>query len=284
MLSRVRACSIARAVLDHNRRHPDNPAWVVADDVYAGSHLCTEVTPQPIAALAGADLGDDHLGVMSDHTVTITTPSKTVALPTSRVAFATTTRATMRAALAHYRTVFSFGRVPQTGELSGLAALCLTPQTWIDSWNAEYRRRLTVLNAALEAINQELRCEVYQAPRPEGGWYFALRVARHLFPADVVSAVHACAVLLHYGQGRRDSGVAMLPGELFGHGLGRPEQWLTLRGSLAVSCDDLQVCVERLREVALLLRGPHGPHAVRHALARARSIADLDQVLAQRRY
>lgn len=80
MLSRVRACSIARAVLDHNRRYPDNPVWVVADDVYAGSHLCPAVTSQPIAALRGADLGDDHLGPVSDHTVTITTPSKTVAL------------------------------------------------------------------------------------------------------------------------------------------------------------------------------------------------------------
>lgn len=34
VLSRIRACSIARAVLVHNRRHPDNPVWVVADDVY----------------------------------------------------------------------------------------------------------------------------------------------------------------------------------------------------------------------------------------------------------
>lgn len=64
---------------------------------------------------------------MSDHTVTITTPSKTVALPTSRVAFVTTTHIAMGSALDHYRTVFSFGRVPQAGELSGVAALCLTP-------------------------------------------------------------------------------------------------------------------------------------------------------------
>lgn len=46
------------------------------------------------------------------------------------------------AALAHYRTVFSFGRVPQAGELSGVAALCLTPQSWIANWNTEHRRRL----------------------------------------------------------------------------------------------------------------------------------------------
>lgn len=79
-----------------------------------------------------------------------------------------------------------------------------------------------------------------------------MRVARHLFPAGVTSGVHATA-------GRRESGVAMLPGELFGYDLNGPQRWLTLRGSLAVSPDDLLVCVHRLREAALLLRGSHGP-------------------------
>ncbi len=37
VLSRARACSIATVVLEYNQRHPDNPVWVVTDDVYAGS-------------------------------------------------------------------------------------------------------------------------------------------------------------------------------------------------------------------------------------------------------
>ncbi|MGH3847078.1 MAG: aminotransferase class I/II-fold pyridoxal phosphate-dependent enzyme [Pseudonocardiaceae bacterium] len=106
VLTRERACSIAGAVLDHNHRHPGARVWVVGDDVYAGSYL-GGVTAQPIGALPG----------MGECTVTVVTPSKTVALPTARVAFATTTSPGMRAALAHYRTVFSFGRVPQSGEL-----------------------------------------------------------------------------------------------------------------------------------------------------------------------
>ncbi len=204
---------------------------------------------------------------MSDCTVSVVTPSKTVALPTARVAFATTTNPAMRATLAHFRTVFSFGRVPQCGELTGVAALCLTPQAWIDAWNSEYRRRLGVLRAGLRAVNSELGCEVYQVPPPQGGWYFTLRVARHLFPADVTSSVHAAVVLAHYDQDCHDSGLAMLPGELFGHGLpGCPEPWLTLRGSLAVDEDTLRICVERLRDAALRLRGPDGSTAVRHAL------------------
>lgn len=105
---------------------------------------------------------------MGEWTVTVMSPSKTVALPTARVAFATTTSAGMRAALAHYRTVFSFGRVPQAGELSGVAALCLTPQTWIEDWNTEYRHRLALLTAGLDGINAELGDEVYQIQHPQG--------------------------------------------------------------------------------------------------------------------
>jgi aspartate/methionine/tyrosine aminotransferase len=274
VLSRARACSIAAVVLDHNQRHPVNPVWVVADDVYAGSYLSAGLSPQPIGALSG----------MGDWTVSITTPSKTVALATARVAFATTISAGMRAALAHYRTVFSFGRVPQAGELSGVAALCLTPQSWIEHWNTEYRRRLALLTTGLEGINAELGAEVYRIQHPEGGWYFALRVTRDLFPREVSSGVHAAAVLLNYGQDRRDTGIAMLPGELFGYNLDGPQRWLTLRGSLAVTPTHLQVCVQRLREVALLVRGPRGPATVNHTLSRTRAVADLDRIVTQRRY
>jgi aspartate/methionine/tyrosine aminotransferase len=274
VLSRARACSIAAAVLDHNQRHPGNPVWVIADDVYAGSYLGADLTPQPIGALPA----------MGEWTVTVVTPSKTVALPTARVAFATTTSPMMRAALAHYRTVFSFGRVPQYEELSGVAALCLTPQSWIEDWNTEYRRRLAALAAGVEGINAELGAEVYQIQHPEGGWYFALRVARDLFPREVTSGVHAAAVLLNYGQDRRDTGIAMLPGELFGYDLDGPQRWLTLRGSLAVNPTDLQACVRRLRALTVALRGPGGPAAVDHALTTARAVADLDRIVTQRRY
>ncbi len=293
VLTRERACSIAGAVLDHNHRHPRAPVWVVADDVYAGSYL--GVTGQSIGALRGADvetspkLGaetDGRLPPVSDFTVTVVTPSKTVALPTARVAFATTTNAGMRAALAHYRTVFSFGRVPQSGELPGVAALCLTPQGWIDGWNAEYRRRLALLTAGLDRINAEIGCEVYRIDPPEGGWYFALRIATDLFPGPVTSGVHAGVVLCNYGQDRRDTGLAMLPGELFGYGLDGPGRWLTLRGSLAACPGDLLECVQRLREVALLLlRTPGGASVVAQALCRARAVVpDLDRVVTQRRY
>ncbi|MDQ3988307.1 MAG: pyridoxal phosphate-dependent aminotransferase [Actinomycetota bacterium] len=284
VLSRPRARSIAAAVLEHNRRQPANPVWVVADDVYAGSYLAPGLTPQPIGGVHGRDVGDFELGAMSDWTVTITTSSKTVALPTARVAFATTTSAAMRAALLHYRTVFSFGRVPQTGELTAAAALCLTPQSWVEDWNAEYRRRLGCLTESLGAINRELGYELYRADESEGGWYFTLRIRRCRLPRPVASGVHASALLLNYAPHRHDSGVGLLPGELFGHDLDGTDEWLTLRGTLAVEPGELRLFAARLREVAILLRGPDGVSVVRHALATAAAVADLDRIVSQRRF
>lgn len=53
VLSKARACSIAAVVLEHNQRYRDNPVWVLADDVYAGSYLSAGLTPQPSGALRG---------------------------------------------------------------------------------------------------------------------------------------------------------------------------------------------------------------------------------------
>lgn len=111
-----------------------------------------------------------------------------------------------------------------------------------------------------------------------------MRVARDLFPREVTSGVHAAAVLLNYGQDRRDTGIAMLPGELFGYDLDGPQRWLTLRGTLAVTPTDLQVCLRRLRALTVELRGPRRTSTVHHALTMARAVADLDWIVTQRRY
>ncbi|MPZ66366.1 MAG: hypothetical protein GEU83_12925 [Pseudonocardiaceae bacterium] len=61
VLSRRRARSVAAAVLEHNRRHPTNPAWVVADDVYAGSYLPLASYPSPSVAFVAATLATPTL-------------------------------------------------------------------------------------------------------------------------------------------------------------------------------------------------------------------------------
>ena len=95
-----------------------------------------------------------------------------------------------------------------------------------------YRKRLAALSARLAALNAGLGFAALSVEEPQGGWYVPLRVSPRLMPG-VSNGVDAFAVLLHYGGMKRDSGVGLLPGELFGH-RAREEGFL-LRATVAVS-------------------------------------------------
>jgi aspartate/methionine/tyrosine aminotransferase len=281
VLTRPEAYSLAHAVLEHNAAHPGSPVFVLADDVYAGSYLAPGCTGTPIASVTGDDLGEPQLGPMSYWSLTVATASKTFALPTARVAFTATTNRWLRRAVAHYRTVFSQGRVPQVTELMAIAAMCLTPQAWIDGWNAEYRARLTSLTSRIEAINTDVGFPAIRADPPQGGWYVPLRIASRLIPG-AASSVDAFTALMHYGEARRNTGVALLPGDLFGcrdHGKG-----FLLRATLAPAEPELREFTSRLREAAGVLTGPDGQRVVKQALRRARAVADVDAILSRCRY
>jgi aspartate/methionine/tyrosine aminotransferase len=281
VLTNARARSIARAVLKHNAARRSRPVYVLADDVYAGSYLSPDCEGVPIAVMSGADVGDPALGRMSDWTLSVITASKTFALPTARVAFATSTNPALLSAVGQYRTVLSQGRVPQVTELTAAAALSFTPQSWIDAWNSRYRAALADLTARISAINAEAGLVAYQVGAPEGGWYLPLRVAPSLMPG-AASSVDAFAVLLHYGAEARNTGIAMLPGGLFGYR--NDGDGFVLRGTLAVPADDLCRFTGRLRDAVVRLTGPGGPELVAQAMKRARGVADVDAILASCRY
>ncbi|TDD39857.1 aminotransferase class I/II-fold pyridoxal phosphate-dependent enzyme [Saccharopolyspora elongata] len=279
-LTESRARDIAGAVLEHNRRNHGNPVYVLGDDVYAGSYLAPGLSARPIGSVRGDEVGGSDLGNMSDWVLSVVTPSKTYALPTSRIAFAHTGNATLRSAVAHYRTMLSYGRVPQGDELTAAAAICLTPQHWIDQWNRTYAQRVDRLRTRLQVINQALGMDAFRLTSPDGGWYAALRIHPGLF-ADprVRSSVHALAVCLYYGRERCDTGLGLLPGELSGYRVttGSPE--FILRASVAVGDDELDEFARRLAELGALLCSPARPAVITHALDSARSVVhDLDTI------
>jgi hypothetical protein len=96
------------------------------------------------------------------------------------------------------------------------------------------------------------------------------------------SSVDAYAVLLHYGGADRDSGIAMLPSELFGH-RDHTEGFL-LRGTLAADQRQLRRFTDRLHTAAVGLASPDGPATADQAMKRARLVADIDTILAHSRY
>lgn len=181
------------------------------------------------------------------------TSSKTFALPTSRVAFATSANRALREALAHYRTVFSHGRVSQAAELTAAAAICLTQQAWISMWNHQYGARLQDLAGRIAAINARVGFEAFRIQPPGGGWYVPFQIPRRLLP-EVASSVDAFAVLLHYGGPGPGSGIAMLPGALFG--IPDSGAYFTLRGPLAASVPELHRFAKRVADLAERLTGP----------------------------
>lgn len=187
--------------------------------------------------------------------------------------------------MSHYRTVLSQGRVPQAGELTAAAAICLTPQDWIDAWNSVYRTALADLTRHLHDINTRLGYQAVWADPIEGGWYLPLRLARRLLPG-VASSVEAFAALLHYGCGERASGIAVLPGELFGHRIGRHgcDEAFLLRGTLAAGDRELHRFVARLALAATAWSGPDGPALIQAALQRTRAVADLTTIAQNCRY
>jgi aspartate/methionine/tyrosine aminotransferase len=281
VLSRSGALAVAYELLAHNAAQPDNPVFVLADDVYAGSYLSPDCAGCSIASVTGADIGKSSWGRMSDWTLAVVTASKTFALPTARVAFAVTTSRRLQRAVAHYRTVFSHGRVPQATELMAAAAICWTPQTWIDQWNATYRQRLAALQARLAPVNASVGFAAFSVEDPQGGWYVPLRISRRLLPG-ASNGVDAFAVLLHYGGAEPDSGIGLLPGELFGHRT--RETGFLLRATVAVSEPELRRFTDRLGDAARLLTGPDGSRVIESALARARRVADVDAILRACRY
>lgn len=281
VLTDQRAVEIAAVLLDYNRVHPRAPVYVLADEVYVGSCLDPTLTPRSIASITGSEVGSSALGRMADWTVTVVTPSKTFALATSRVAFAATSNQALRHALSHYRTVFSHGRTPQIDEVTGIAAICLTPQRWIDRWNTHYRDTLHWMRSELADINAEVGFDAFTLELPQGGWYAPLRMSRRLVPG-VTNAVDALAVLLHYGRDQADTGIGVLPGELFGLAPGATD--FALRATFAGDHTELRRSLDRFRQVARALTGPDGARLITEACARARKVADLDAILRHIRY
>lgn len=155
------------------------------------------------------------------------------------------------------------------------------PQEWIDRWNTTYRTALAGLTSHLHRINTRLGYRAVWADPIQGGWYLPLRLAPRLLPG-ATSSVDAFAALLHYGGSERSSGIALLPGESFGH-QAQTGAFL-LRGSLAVGNHELHRFATRLGQATATWSSPGGAEVVARALHRARTVADLDTILKHTRY
>jgi aspartate/methionine/tyrosine aminotransferase len=123
--------------------------------------------------------------------------------------------------------------------------------------------------------------QMIEVDPPQGGWYVPLRMSKRLIPG-AASSVDAFAVLMHYGEARPDTGIALLPGELFGYR--HYDRGFMLRATLAAHEQELGKFTGRLRDAITVLAGPDGPRIAGQALRRARTVADVDTILGRCRY
>lgn len=264
-LSQEEAHKIAKIILTYNAKHPGQPAYVIADDVYVDSCINKHVTPTSIASVAGSDIGDGALGHMYDWSVSIVTSSKTFALPTTRISHATTGNNELREGMMYYRSALSQGRVPQIEELFSLAAICFTPTEWINGWNNLAEQNLKYLKKEMSILNKQIGFVAYDFEMPDGGWYLPLRISRKLLPALVSSSTELAYLLCAYSQ-EKESGIAALPGELFGYRMSDSNEWFSLRLNIANDQNFLDELISRLQDFAAFTKSDAAASTVQSKL------------------
>jgi hypothetical protein len=262
VLTRQRAHSIARAVLQYNRnRSPSaKPAYVLADDSAIDSYHTSVAADavQPIGAVTGEDLGDATLGRMQDWTLTAVTPGPIFGLQDSDICFAVTQSQKLREALGDEFQAHRFTLTPPAAALVAAAALCLTPHEWIEQGNAHAVQNLDSLRHATAAINNKHGFQAVTVDkRTVGGRHTAIRLHPRLFPMP------EDGVISDVSKPPKDSShwaalkSAQTLGDLFKwhysdldfHSY-RP---LTLRVNLAVTSEEFAKHIERLAQCAITL-------------------------------
>lgn len=249
---------IARAIIGYNALHPNDPVFVVADQVYNGSLLKKGLEIFSIASLTDASLGMDDPAVnamaMFDYTVTIVSPSKTLGYASARIGFAASNaripgdRDDIISRMGNILGHEGSDGVEVSAEKGALGAYAFTPLSWIDA-NSEYvKAQLARARHHVETINRSLGKEFFTINDPDAGWYILSSFPRKHLPLGIRDSTDLMAWFMGYAQFKKDTGVIVRPGSQFGleaPNLG-PRDHLILRSTLAMKPGDLDEFFRRL--------------------------------------
>ncbi|MBI9087890.1 MAG: pyridoxal phosphate-dependent aminotransferase [Desulfobacterium sp.] len=251
---------IARAILRYNARNPNDPVFVVADQVYNGSLLKKGLEIFSIASVSGASLGVDDDTVKSmamfDYTVTIVSPSKTLGYASARIGFAASNAkipgdrddiiTRMGNVLGHEGS----DGVEVSVETGALGAYAFTPQSWIDT-NSEYvKAQLDRARNHVATINRSLGKAFFTINDPDAGWYILSSFPRKHLPLGIRDSTDLMAWFMGYARFQKETGVIVRPGSQFGLEAPNldPQDHLILRSTLAMKPEDLDAFFRRLTQ------------------------------------
>ncbi len=269
--------SIIKHVIEENLQ--GRQLLIFWDDVYRGSYIgkdCYGVNPEFKVRIRGKDYS------ASDYSVIATSPSKTYALPTSRVCFIATTNTELYSAMEHYQILMSFGRVSQIDELCALVAMLCTPSEWVTRNNKIYESNLKYLQNAVADINTQYGHgkSLITLIRPEGGWYFIMKISKQCTDWEVGHSIEFLNVLLTYS-GKARSGIACLPGELFGYTAA--DEYI-YRCTLAVSKPTMDEFIARLTEIMKLLSSSKRQKILDNCSRGLNEIVNVEKLMENTRY
>ncbi|MCP4116286.1 MAG: pyridoxal phosphate-dependent aminotransferase [Desulfobacteraceae bacterium] len=251
---------IARAILEYNASHPEDPVFVVADQVYNGSLLKEGLEILSIASLTGdrLDMEDDSAKSMAmfDYTVTIVSPSKTLGYASARIGFAASNAripgdlddiiTRMGNVLGHEGS----DGVEVSAEKGALGAYAFTPLSWIDANSGYVKGQLARARHHVATINRSLGKEFFTINDPDAGWYILSSFPRKHLPLGIRDSTDLMAWFMGYARFRKDTGVIVRPGSQFGLEAPNfePRDHLILRSTLAMKPADLDEFFGRLAQ------------------------------------
>lgn len=252
VLSEEELYEISQVILHYNFHNPDNPIFVISDEVYKWSTLNENIDTTSIASINIANLGSMH-----DYTLTITSASKTFGYASSRVGIACSGNYKLLKEISWAMKELSCSSVSQVTEITTVAAFALTPKAWVDNNNKYYVQRLIETKDYIASINQFFQSSALSIIEPQGGWFVTLKFNRQFLGNSINSSIELQRYFLKYDNGNPNSGICVLPGIVFGfenqvsH---KKEPYFLLRCTLAVKKEELEIFFTKIKSALLKLQ------------------------------
>ncbi len=248
IMSEEQMRGIASVVLNYNRTHPDNPIYVIADQVYNGSILKQGLE---IFSIASVTEGDDR---MFDYTITLVSPSKTLGYASARIGFATSgiwMPGDSKSLITRMEKLLDnegCDGIEVSNEIGVVAAYAFSSRKWIDDNSVYIRKQIHRARGYVEEINSEIGKCFIELNDPDAGWYLLFKFERRNLPSCIRSSKDLMVYFMNYNHCRDDSGFISRPGAQFGYEAENlpPMNYLILRITTAMRPEDLEDLFRRL--------------------------------------
>jgi len=232
---------ISETVLEYNEKNPDNPVFVIADQVYNGSILKDGVKIFSIASVIGEN------SRMFDYTITIVSPSKTLGYASARVGFATSgawipgDKSSVISRMEKVLDNEGCDGIEVSNEVGVVAAYSFSSQEWINNNSSYIKSQLERARQHVNSINNSVGYQFFEINNPDAGWYILSKFMRKNLPSLIEDSTDLMVYFMNYYHCAENSGFICRPGSQFGYeATSLPSNdFLILRSTLAMKPEDL---------------------------------------------